>query len=594
MLFFFFFQAEDGIRDAQESRGLGDVYKRQAPRNASPPQPAKRPAAPKRRPSHSPVQDSAATVEMNAQPPAPLEARRRTIADRAHIQMQRRKRRGTQPTDQDPEDTPLRSENLSSSSLAPGTLLQADDDSGGAQLKRVRTISDILKMPGRDSRDRRMTLALLQEAKDAENQRNFSVSGEKKKQEQSEAVLDAFRAMLCITSPTGEEVDLEGDWETSVDAQLPLPAAMQPEESNRRLVNAASQGGARGKLAMVIMRALAVGKMQRLLKLQRAKPEEEEVVEAELQAVEEAAPTQPKTPPAKKRGVLDMEEVNRLLRLEVESRREEDERAAATNMSPLLTADVTPRGGTSAWVGHLPKFKDAHNDSITLATPELMTVISEPDSNPSPLGIQSPTKLYGESTEMGSSESLFGIKQVHTDSTPASEAATVDDVILIHERIHEFARITFAASGVDLRSGAGTTKDGDSVLSLPERGRRAYLRSLEMLEAHFFFHPDAMFKDDTKSALRKKIGGHMGLNNSADDGSGGGGGSGSNTPVPEHMLMKHAKSVPTSVFDVLEVSADLVMSLLEQVKEFNLNQHLDAVIIPVSYTHLTLPTKRIV
>ena len=27
----FFFQAEDGIRDAQESRGLGDVYKRQAP-----------------------------------------------------------------------------------------------------------------------------------------------------------------------------------------------------------------------------------------------------------------------------------------------------------------------------------------------------------------------------------------------------------------------------------------------------------------------------------------------------------------------------------------------------------------------------------
>ena len=26
---FFCFQAEDGIRDAQESRGLGDVYKRQ-------------------------------------------------------------------------------------------------------------------------------------------------------------------------------------------------------------------------------------------------------------------------------------------------------------------------------------------------------------------------------------------------------------------------------------------------------------------------------------------------------------------------------------------------------------------------------------
>eukprot|EP00658_Telonema_sp_P-2_P034953 TRINITY_DN25480_c0_g1_i1.p1 TRINITY_DN25480_c0_g1~~TRINITY_DN25480_c0_g1_i1.p1 ORF type:complete len:117 (-),score=30.36 TRINITY_DN25480_c0_g1_i1:311-661(-) len=29
IMFFFFFQAEDGIRDAQESRGLGDVYKRQ-------------------------------------------------------------------------------------------------------------------------------------------------------------------------------------------------------------------------------------------------------------------------------------------------------------------------------------------------------------------------------------------------------------------------------------------------------------------------------------------------------------------------------------------------------------------------------------
>ncbi len=29
IVIFFFFQAEDGIRDAQESRGLGDVYKRQ-------------------------------------------------------------------------------------------------------------------------------------------------------------------------------------------------------------------------------------------------------------------------------------------------------------------------------------------------------------------------------------------------------------------------------------------------------------------------------------------------------------------------------------------------------------------------------------
>ena len=33
VVFFFFFQAEDGIRDAQESRGLGDVYKRQAKEN---------------------------------------------------------------------------------------------------------------------------------------------------------------------------------------------------------------------------------------------------------------------------------------------------------------------------------------------------------------------------------------------------------------------------------------------------------------------------------------------------------------------------------------------------------------------------------
>ena len=30
---FFFFQAEDGIRDLVRSRGLGDVYKRQAPEN---------------------------------------------------------------------------------------------------------------------------------------------------------------------------------------------------------------------------------------------------------------------------------------------------------------------------------------------------------------------------------------------------------------------------------------------------------------------------------------------------------------------------------------------------------------------------------
>ncbi len=29
MVCFFFFQAEDGIRDVERSRGLGDVYKRQ-------------------------------------------------------------------------------------------------------------------------------------------------------------------------------------------------------------------------------------------------------------------------------------------------------------------------------------------------------------------------------------------------------------------------------------------------------------------------------------------------------------------------------------------------------------------------------------
>ena len=32
----FFFQAEDGIRDAQESRGLGDVYKRQTSSTTNP------------------------------------------------------------------------------------------------------------------------------------------------------------------------------------------------------------------------------------------------------------------------------------------------------------------------------------------------------------------------------------------------------------------------------------------------------------------------------------------------------------------------------------------------------------------------------
>ena len=34
---FFFFQAEDGIRDLVRSRGLGDVYKRQMKRNVRTP-----------------------------------------------------------------------------------------------------------------------------------------------------------------------------------------------------------------------------------------------------------------------------------------------------------------------------------------------------------------------------------------------------------------------------------------------------------------------------------------------------------------------------------------------------------------------------
>ena len=33
---FFFFQAEDGIRDLVRSRGLGDVYKRQVPTGCGP------------------------------------------------------------------------------------------------------------------------------------------------------------------------------------------------------------------------------------------------------------------------------------------------------------------------------------------------------------------------------------------------------------------------------------------------------------------------------------------------------------------------------------------------------------------------------
>mgnify|MGYP007068940752 CR=1 FL=1 len=41
---FLFFQAEDGIRVAQEARGLGDVYKRQCPGRSSTPAPSRRPS----------------------------------------------------------------------------------------------------------------------------------------------------------------------------------------------------------------------------------------------------------------------------------------------------------------------------------------------------------------------------------------------------------------------------------------------------------------------------------------------------------------------------------------------------------------------
>ena len=37
VIFVFFFQAEDGIRDLVRSRGLGDVYKRQVTRSVSVP-----------------------------------------------------------------------------------------------------------------------------------------------------------------------------------------------------------------------------------------------------------------------------------------------------------------------------------------------------------------------------------------------------------------------------------------------------------------------------------------------------------------------------------------------------------------------------
>ena len=58
---FFFFQAEDGIRDLVRSRGLGDVYKRQAPlrartgpRSRSLPVPSARGSSASHRPIHVP------------------------------------------------------------------------------------------------------------------------------------------------------------------------------------------------------------------------------------------------------------------------------------------------------------------------------------------------------------------------------------------------------------------------------------------------------------------------------------------------------------------------------------------------------------
>ena len=60
VVFFFFFQAEDGIRDLVRSRGLGDVYKRQWPHHANPAHPARREKnricrAARRRPENPPV-----------------------------------------------------------------------------------------------------------------------------------------------------------------------------------------------------------------------------------------------------------------------------------------------------------------------------------------------------------------------------------------------------------------------------------------------------------------------------------------------------------------------------------------------------------
>ena len=57
-LFFFFFQAEDGIRDLVRSRGLGDVYKRQDANFVK--------AAPHKAASHRPTHEAIDDAELIA------------------------------------------------------------------------------------------------------------------------------------------------------------------------------------------------------------------------------------------------------------------------------------------------------------------------------------------------------------------------------------------------------------------------------------------------------------------------------------------------------------------------------------------------
>ena len=65
LLFVFFFQAEDGIRDLVRSRGLGDVYKRQ-------PQAVRRPLLMMPTRSHSFSATSMMCVEKKSVPPLSL------------------------------------------------------------------------------------------------------------------------------------------------------------------------------------------------------------------------------------------------------------------------------------------------------------------------------------------------------------------------------------------------------------------------------------------------------------------------------------------------------------------------------------------